>query len=283
MSILNESIDEKSAEQQHLEDLERLKQFCPLHDTFARSLFRNNLPLAQFVLRIITNIDDLVLTKEETQYDLKHLTGARSVCLDVYGTDSAGRTYNIEIERSDEGAAPERAEYHMAAMNTEHMSRNDEFVSLPETYVIFVTEADQIGDGKPVHRYSYRDDETNTTLGGKTHILYVNGAYNDDSTDIGKLMHDFRCTNADDMYFNEMADRTRYLKEDPKGVSEMCAIMEELKKESEQRGEQRGEHKRAIMDAQNMIEKGLGSFEDIAEVTGLSIETVRELAGKKTA
>ena len=141
----------------------------------------------------------------------------------------------------------------MAAMNTEHMSRNDEFVSLPETYVIFVTEADQIGDGKPVHRYSYRDDETNTTLGGKTHILYVNGAYNDDSTDIGKLMHDFRCTNADDM--------------------------EELKKESEQRGE----HKRAIMDAQNMIAKGLGSFEDIAEVTGLSIETVRELAGKKTA
>ena len=44
------------------------------------------------------------------------------------------------------------------------------------------------------------------------HILYVNGEYRGDS-DIGKLMHDFNCTDADDMNFKLMADRTRYLKE----------------------------------------------------------------------
>lgn len=31
-------------------------------------------------------------------------------------------------------------------------------------------------------------------------VLYVNGEYRDDS-DIGKLMHDFNCTSADDMNF----------------------------------------------------------------------------------
>jgi len=32
------------------------------------------------------------------------------------------------------------------------------------------------------------------------HILYVNGKYRGES-EIGKLMHDFSCTNADDMNF----------------------------------------------------------------------------------
>ena len=201
------------------------------------------------------------------------------MCLDVYGADGSGRKYNIEVERSDEGAAPERAEYYMAAMNTEHLSRNDDFISLPETYVIFVTETDQIGDGKPVHKFVYMDVETAQSMGGKTHILYVNGAYSDDGSDIGRLMHDFRCSDADDMYFKEMADRTRYLKENPKGVEEMCAIMEELKEESEKRGKKI----QAIEAAKKMIKKGLGALEDIAEVTGLTLDEVRELAEKKSA
>ena len=34
-----------------------------------QELFRNDLPLAQLVLRIITGIEDLELTSQETQYD----------------------------------------------------------------------------------------------------------------------------------------------------------------------------------------------------------------------
>ena len=50
-------------------------------------------------------------------------------------------------------------------------------------------------------------------------------------------MHDFNCTsaddmNADDMNFEILAEKTRYLKENPKGVSEMCKVMEDLRDES---------------------------------------------------
>ena len=41
------------------------------------------------------------------------------------------------------------------------------------------------------------------------HILYVNGEYRGTS-DIGKLMHDFSCTNANDMNFELMAQRTLF-------------------------------------------------------------------------
>jgi hypothetical protein len=45
-------------------------------------------------------------------------------------------------------------------------------------------------------------------------------------------MHDFNCTNATDMNYNIMAERTRYLKENQEGVTEMCKAMEEMKNEA---------------------------------------------------
>lgn len=59
----------------------------------------------------------------------------------------------------------------------------------------------------------------------------MNGEYRGESN-LGKLMHDFNCIQASDMNFELMADRTRYLKENPKGVNEMCRIMEDMRNES---------------------------------------------------
>ncbi|MBR2528583.1 MAG: hypothetical protein IKE58_08970 [Blautia sp.] len=76
-----------------------------------RVLFRDNLPLAEFVLRIITGKNDLRLTQEETQKDMSRLVGARGICLDVHGVDDQNRQYDLEVQRADSGARPERAMY----------------------------------------------------------------------------------------------------------------------------------------------------------------------------
>lgn len=44
-------------------------------------------------------------------------------------------------------------------------------------------------------------------------------------------MHDFDCTDASDMNFEPLTERTRYLKENPKGVSEMCKVIEDMRNE----------------------------------------------------
>ena len=87
--------DAEKKEKRHQEDLDRLRSFRPMDDTFMRGLFKENLPLAELVLRIITGKPDLILTKCETQADMKRVTGARSICLDAYATDSAGKKYDI--------------------------------------------------------------------------------------------------------------------------------------------------------------------------------------------
>ena len=43
----------------------------------------------------------------------------------------------------------------------------------------------------------------------------MNGTYVGDS-EIGKLIHDFKCTDADDMYYALLAKKVRFYKEDEK-------------------------------------------------------------------
>ena len=64
------------------------------------------------------------------------------------------------------------------------------------------------------------------------HIIYVNGADKNASTELGKLMHDFFCTDPDDMHYKELADKVRYFKENEKGVATMCKVMEDMRNEA---------------------------------------------------
>lgn len=76
---------------------------------------------------------------------------------------------------------------------------------------IFITAKDFYGKGKPVYVVERINLTTGRNFEDGEHILYVNGEYRGES-DLGKLMHDFNCTDADDMNFGLLAERTRYLK-----------------------------------------------------------------------
>lgn len=231
-----EDSEKQRLAREHQEDLQRLRGFRPIDDDFMRGLFKDNLPLAQMVLRIITGKDDLTLTSCETQADMKRVTGARSICLDAYGTDTTGKKYDIEIQRADHGANPHRARYHSSVMDVENLRKGQDFTCLPDTYIVFITEKDFYEKGEPIYKIQNINVTTGEPFDDGAHILYVNGEYRGNS-DIGKLMHDFNCTDADDMNFELLASRTKYLKEDPKGVSEMCKAMEDMRNESIRIGE----------------------------------------------
>ena len=265
-----------ATEQQHQEDLQRLRDLRPIDDDFMRCLFQDNIPLAEFVLRIITGKQDLIITDCETQRDMKRLAGARSICLDAYGTDPGGKKYDLEIQRQEKGADPHRARYHSSVMDVENLHSGQEFRELPDTYTIFIIEKDFYRKGEPVYPIERMNLATGKSFEDGEHILYVNGEYRSESN-LGKLMHDFNCTSADDMNFELIAERTRYLKENPKGVSEMCRIMEDMRNESLKKGMQE-EKKMTVF---RMLEAGKYMLEDIANISGLSLEEVNQLKAER--
>ena len=273
---VTEQIDQK-----HQEDLQRLRGFRLLDDDFLTKCFEGDTPIMELVLQIVLEKPDLKVLDVRTQVFVENLLN-RSVRFDILATDSTGAKINVEIQRADKGAGRKRARYNSSMMDATLLKKGDDFDNLPETWVVFITENDVIGKGLP--RYSV--ERCFLGIGERfedgSHILYVNGAYRGD-TPIGKLMHDFSCTNAADMYYAPLADRVRFFKESKEGILIMCKVMEDMRKESLQEGVKEGIKEGAINTAKRMLADGMLTLEKIAEYAGLPLDEVKKLKAERTA
>ena len=304
---MNEEEKQRRKEEFYRKSLERIKRFRLLDDTFFTVCFEGDGACTELVLRILLGRDDLKVLENKTQFSVKNLYG-HSVVLDVLATDSTGQTYNIEVQRADKGASPRRARYNSSLLDGHILVEGDAYDRLPETYVIFITENDVLGKGLPLYRIERMIVGTDNEFGDGSHILYVDASHTDESA-VGRLMHDFRCAEPEQMHYAVLAERVRYFKEDRKGVSFMCKIMEEVKAEGFEEGREEGfeegreegfeegreegfeegreeERELAIararenarQQAMEMIEDGVLSLEKISQFSRLPLDEVKALA-----
>ena len=157
----------------------------------------------------------------------------------------------VEIQRSDYGAGVKRARYNSNLIDANVTEPGEQYEALNESYVIFITENDVLGKGLPTYHIERMVAETGDPFGDEEHIIYVNSQIKDE-TSLGKLMHDFACIEAKDMYYQLLADRFRYFKEDEKGVAVMCKTMEDMRNEARAEGSKEN----AVRSAREMIKDG---------------------------
>lgn len=173
----------------------------------------------------------------------------------------------------------ERTRYHAAALDVESLNAGQEFEELPETYVIFVTEHDFFGKGAGLYPIERMNLVTGERFKDREHILYVNAQYQGND-DLGRLMHDFLCNDPADMHYDILARRARYFKENPKGVSEMCKAMEDMRNEALERG-RKEEHFRLLIETVRNIKANLGLSEpQVKEILEISDNDWELIAGQ---
>ena len=265
---VTEQIDQK-----HQEDLQRLRGFRLLDDDFLTKCFEGDTASIELVLQIVLEKPDLKVLDVRTQVFVENLLN-RSVRLDILATDSTGAKLNVEVQRSDKGAGRKRARYNSSMMDANLLKKGEDFDKLPETWVIFITENDVMEKGLPLYPIERCFLGTGERFEDGSHILYVNGAYRGD-TPIGKLMHDFSCTDAADMYYGTLADRVRFFKESKEGIEIMCRAMEDMRNQTLKEG--------AINSAKRMLADGILTLEKIAEYAGLPLDEVKKLKAERTA
>ena len=263
-------------ERKHQEDLERIRNFRLMDDDFMSKVFEDK-ACAEFLLKIILERDDLTVQEVHGQHDLKNLQG-RSVRLDILAVDHANRTYNVEVQRSDHGAGAKRARYNSSLLDANLTEKGDKYDTLNETYVIFITENDVLQGGLPIYHINRMIEEMAKPFGDEAHIIYVNAQIKDE-TALGKLMHDFSCTDPNQMNYPVLAQRVRYFKEDTKGVTNMCRAIEEMREETAREAT----HAKAVAVAQKMLNTGKMSYEEISDFVDLPVEEIKALDTQKSA
>lgn len=252
---------------------EKIERFCLMDDRFMTTVFQNDKECTELILQILIEKETLRVVEMQTQYQIENLKG-RSVRLDIYATDAAGKKYNIEVQRTDEGASAKRARYNSSLMDANVLKEGESPEKLPETYVIFITENDVLGGNKPIYHIDRRVLQTGEEFGDQAHIIYANASCQED-TPIGRLMHDFTCSNPHEMYYDLLKEKTRYYKEEEKGRVEMSGVLEEVYEEA--RKEALREERRK--DVFRMLKKNF-SIEQIADIKDMKVEEVRALAAE---
>ena len=263
-------------------DLQKIKELRLMDDDFFSEALDGKTEAVEYILNTVLERDDIKVKSTKAQVEYKSAT-KRSIKLDIQAEDVNGRLMDIEIQRSDRGSGVRRARFHSSMIDRSLLSKGDDFEDLVDTYVIFITEKDKFGMGIPLYHIERKISEMDNALfGDGAHILYVNGEYRNLEHPVGSLMHDFNCKDAKDMVNPLLAEEVRYLKETEGGRSQMSRLLEEMRNEVAEKakaeGKAEGNHEKAVNTALKMLLRGRDSIEEIAEITGLSLEEVRKLA-----
>ncbi len=221
---------EKNIDLEYKDELyQSIQKLNLMNDDLMTLVFDKNIKAAELLLNIILGNHELKVIEVLAQREYKNsMADGRSIILDIYAVDQFGKVYDIEIQRSMSGADVHRARFHSSMIDTKMLKEGQNFRELHDSYVIFITESDFVGKGLSLYHIERMYKETGELFNDGSHIIYVNGSYKNNEDPVGKLMHDFRCTSYEDMFYSELAQPVKYFKETEGGKKIMGSAFEEL-------------------------------------------------------
>ena len=257
---------------------------CMMNNRFMNFMLDDNKKAAQVFLRVILGDDKIKVRNVRIQSFIQNIFGHSSQ-LDILAQDSKGRYFNVEVQRSDEGAPARRARFYSSILDTHFLQPGKLYEELPDTYVIFITENDVLHDNLPLYNIRRRIDENAKCFEDGSRIIYVNSQRRD-NTALGKLMQDLYCTEPKNLHYHEFAERMEFLKYSKEGEEKMTDVIEEYAaKKAEvvaKEAAKKTAQARNVELAKDLLSEG-ESIERTVRLSKLSEAEVRELASKLSA
>ncbi len=195
----------------HNDYLEAISKLRLIDDDFMNVVFKDK-DCLELLLSLIFN-EHVEIVSYENQYPFKNLHG-RDIQIDVLVKTEDHHYINVEVQRQSQGAVPQRARYHQS---------------------LFITEEDILKKGLPIYHIDRVIKETGDKFKDGTQIIYVNASIQEESH-LGRLMHDFMCEKAEDMYYEVLRNKVKYYKENQEGRREMCEIMDNIRNKGRDEG-----------------------------------------------
>ncbi|WP_026653446.1 PD-(D/E)XK nuclease family transposase [Butyrivibrio proteoclasticus] len=209
------------------ETLEQVKRLKPIDDVFFERLMENK-AVCQEILRVILDDNKLIVKSVVAQRDIQNLYG-RSVRLDALCILGNGAICNIEVQKSDNDDHVKRVRYNASLITANKTPKNSMFADVPNLLMVFISRFDIFNRGRNIyhaHTVITDDGVGYPAIDNGLSEVYVNTAVKD-GTALSELMTCFESENVDNAKFPILSKEVQYYKNNKKGVSKMCQIVEE--------------------------------------------------------
>ena len=112
----------------------------------------------------------------ELQKEIRPYYSAHGVRMDVYVKDS-DRIFDIEMQTSVPKDLPRRMRYYQSMIDIDTLMKGSDYLTLKESYVIFLCTKDPFGLGLPVYSFStVCREKTNFALNDGINKLFFNAS-----------------------------------------------------------------------------------------------------------
>lgn len=257
----------KEWEARRQKNIEIVMDLRLIDDIFMTVALKDNPKAVECILRILLKDPTLKVETVKVQDVYANLSG-RGVRLDIHAIDGQGRHFDIEMQRASAGISPKRLRHNGALMDSENVPKGGDPEALPCTYIIFICEKDPFNKGRALYPFEmYMKDELIPHNDGM-HYLYMNTEYQGND-DLGKLAKDLCAKNAEEMYFQPLAEAVNRVKGSKKGVTHMCDLFEKYGNERYVEGHEEGIEAGLLMAVQNLVKNSGMPVEQAVMLLGI--------------
>ena len=254
----------------------------PIDDIFGKRMLENNLPLAQFMLRIITGDKNLEITEGHAQHVSSNVDNHKGIITDSYYRDKEGNIYVIEFQRKKRSDYIERFRFYQGLLDTSSIEKGEKFDQLKKLNVYVICEDEIFEDGAQVNRIKKIIESNGREYADNQNLVYLD-ASKWDYSELGRLLHDCLCDNVDKMFYEEMAVCARRLKEGQEMLYQYSDLIDEyVEQQTEEVRLQRAiaEEKQAAAEKEaevstncilSLIRQGIVTVEQAASQMSMSV------------
>jgi len=208
--------------------------------------------------------------------------GAKSVRLDLLIKDEAGKSYDIEMQVSNEHNIPKRMRYYQAAIDIAFLDKGVHYKALNECYIIFVCLFDAIGKDKPLYTFEnicLEDRQTPLHDGTKKVIINTQAFSKAKDKELKGFLEYVKTGTANTEYTGRIETMIQAVKHNEQARQEyrfMSGFEMDAREKGRSEGFSEGTRQKALETAK--ILKQLGdSIQKISQATGLTKKEVENL------
>lgn len=186
-----------------------------------------------------------------------------------------GRVFDLEMQMVDTGELPKRARYYQGICDTETLGSSHKYKDLKEQYVIFLCPNDVFGKGLPIYEFENREKKDHSlVLGDLTYKIFCNFSEYESVTDesIRDYLKYFATDEATSDATRKIQNQVDFYHKDPKTRSDYMTFKDMLEDERAE-----GAKAKACEMAKALVAQGKLSISEIAEVSGLTEEEIKNL------
>ena len=251
-------------------------------DDFMFGHIMQNKEICTELLECLLNIQIDHIEYPELQKSLSAFYETKGVRLDVYVKDS-DRVFDIEIQNNPELNLAKRTRYYQSMLDIDNLLKGEDYDTLKESFIIFICTFDPFG--KNLSTYTFRNlciEKTSLELEDQTTKIIFNAEAFEKEKDvaISAFLRYISKRIPTDSFTEKLDSLVEKSKDNQKLRSEYLAMNlhdRDIKKQAYKDGLEEGALQTKLETARKFITLNI-PYEQIAQGTGLPLETVKELA-----